>query len=217
MTLMQPDKSKVSRILKSYGECAAKFSATQQFTKGVLISGDDMLIVKYQADIPLELCDRLQEFAQEIQKHHGDGLLVVLLPEPFDITSMPRDEAVKWLKKMLAQLGKPAESEQPAEYVIPKLSDEKMEEFRQTVKNAPPGMMRPLEDDSLEQCVGILCRLEGSLVFRRQEGFTTLKVTARNFTSQRAFSDKQLDFSKDSVLARELKTACRQLDAKVGS
>lgn len=149
MPLVQPSAEVRSKIIRAYSEAAVKFSATSRFTNGITILGDDLLVIKCR-DYPPEIMDKLRDFAREIVDHFGDGLKVVLCPMPADIKEMHRDDAVTWLRELARAVDCDVfDPQEPVEPIVfPKLSEEKLEEFRQAMSQ---GTITPVTTEETGQ------------------------------------------------------------------
>lgn len=140
---MEIDNDRRLAIRKAYIDLLnqAKFRALG-YIKTLDMLTNDLVVIKYRHGNPPEVVDYLRQFAEELGKMCPDGIKVVLCPEPHDIQSMPRDEAIKSLKEMAADVG--CEVFDPREKIVfPKLSPEVTSKLTEACKR-PQGELRPI-------------------------------------------------------------------------
>ncbi len=75
-----------------------------QSAREVTIGDGDILVVKYDPQLPFQQQFHVQQWARELGEGLNRKTPVVLCPEPFDITAMPRADAVAMLQKFAAAI-----------------------------------------------------------------------------------------------------------------
>jgi hypothetical protein len=161
MTTKTPEKT--SAIRKAYIDTINKSLSTLGFIKCMNILSDNLVVLKHRPDLDPEIKEHLRGFARELANKCGDDVTVVLLPFEFDIKSMPREDAVTWLRELARAIDcEVVDMQEPVHpYIFPSLSGDEKAAILEACKNAPPATIGQQQYDS---------RIEGMREHFRQLG-----------------------------------------------
>ena len=115
------------RISKAYIEKISVNRWVLEFVKNMNTIDAKLIAIKHRAGLPSEVLERVRGFARELGE--SVGATVALYPENFDCTSirsMPRDQAIRWVKDLARAIGcelfDPAEMIEDVEKIANKFS-----------------------------------------------------------------------------------------------